>query len=126
LIDSCLPRSRMVVLISYGCMGRSARQDSTASANGLLTFRRGMAPPRVRLLDLEYQSQSTRCQEVSPRTAGGPEKRARWRPWRRSGPGVAGAPVGGAGAACSPSRSGAVCDAAPPDGAGPWAAEADV
>src|SRR5690349_16612981 len=83
----------MVVLISYGCMGRSARQDSTASANGLLTFRRGMASPRARLLDPEYQSPSTRCQEVSPRTAGGPKGgrggvrgvgRARGGPGRRS------------------------------------------
>src|SRR4051812_14606371 len=35
-----LPRLRSVVEISYGCMGRSARQPSTASASGLETRRR--------------------------------------------------------------------------------------
>src|SRR6478752_6312833 len=35
---SCFPRWRMVVAISYGCIGRSWRQASTASASGLVRF----------------------------------------------------------------------------------------
>src|SRR5664279_2076866 len=35
-----LPRSRSTVAISYGCMGRSTRTESTARASRLLTFRR--------------------------------------------------------------------------------------
>src|SRR4051794_2332834 len=38
-----LPRLRSVVEISYGCMGRSARQPSTASARGLETRRRDIS-----------------------------------------------------------------------------------
>src|SRR5262249_8858084 len=37
---SSLPRERMVVAISYGCMGRSLSVDRTASASGLETGRR--------------------------------------------------------------------------------------
>src|SRR5215813_1791502 len=37
---SSLPRERMVVTISYGCMGRSLSVDRTASASGLETGRR--------------------------------------------------------------------------------------
>src|ERR1700742_1275493 len=95
----------MVVLISYGCMGRSARQDSTASASGLLTFRRAIAPPRTRLLDLEYPNSTTPRQAHNstplgqPQNAGhgprsaGPAPVEPYRP-RRAATGHAVSPVG--------------------------------
>src|SRR3954447_1831917 len=43
-----LPRVRSVVEISYGCIGRSARQPRTARASGLETRRRVMSPPITR------------------------------------------------------------------------------
>src|SRR3954447_2557653 len=49
-----LPRVRSVVEISYGCMGFSVRQASTARASGFETRRRVMTPPPVRLLESEY------------------------------------------------------------------------
>src|SRR5690606_7050804 len=55
-IESSLPRSRSVVVISYGYIGRSYRHDSTASASGLVG-RRATSPP---VLDLDYLIQSTR------------------------------------------------------------------
>ena len=35
-----LPWARMVAAISYGCIGRSRSEDSTARASGLDTLRR--------------------------------------------------------------------------------------
>src|SRR6516225_3752164 len=49
-----LPRSRSVVEISYGCMGRSIRQLSTASASGFDTRRRA-----ITVLQIDYSKQST-------------------------------------------------------------------
>src|SRR5262245_45192459 len=48
---SCLARVRRVCAISYGCMGRSYKQASTASASGLLRERETM---KSRIYDFEY------------------------------------------------------------------------
>src|SRR5438067_433229 len=48
---SSWPRWRIVVAISYGCIGRSARQASTASASGFPTFRLDNVTERPASLD---------------------------------------------------------------------------
>src|SRR4051794_6599416 len=76
------PRVRRVVEISYGCIGRSARQPRTARASGLPTRRRVMpSPPRI--LELEYvvllgggQAISRCIREAGEALGGGPE----WEP----------------------------------------------
>src|SRR5690348_5064617 len=62
-----LPRWRSVVEISYGCIGRSAKQERTARASGLPTRRRAMLTPLIRLLETEYSSST---EPVSTRNAG--------------------------------------------------------
>src|SRR4051794_29994907 len=54
-----LPRSRSIVEISYGCIGRSVRQLSTASASGFDTRRRVVIGSPRRLLEVEYSHQGT-------------------------------------------------------------------
>src|SRR4051794_28121028 len=55
---SSLPLSRMVVVISYGYIGRSQRQASTANASGLDTARFVILTSGHRLLDSEYSKWS--------------------------------------------------------------------
>src|SRR6266516_2323510 len=59
-----LPRSRSVLEISYGCIGRSARQDSTASASGFARPLVAIPSTPFRLLVYEYQDRGTRCQAL--------------------------------------------------------------
>src|ERR671911_211807 len=53
-----LPRARRIVEISYGCIGRSFREPSTANASGFATLRFAMSG----LLDIEYSNPSIRCE----------------------------------------------------------------
>src|SRR4051812_15534105 len=62
-----LPRVRSVVEISYGCIGRSDRQPSTASARGFETRRLVTGPP---LFELEYPDASMRGQGTGRGSAG--------------------------------------------------------
>src|SRR5215207_8558666 len=74
-----LPRLRSVVEISYGCMGRSARQPNTARASGLETRRRVMTTP-LRVLGFEYLLPFIRCQVGGASCLDGAP--ARLRAWR--------------------------------------------
>src|SRR4051794_31078096 len=58
---SSLPRSRMVVVISYGYIGRSHRQASTANASGLDTARFVMLASGI-----DYSIQSIRNGVLCP------------------------------------------------------------
>src|SRR3954453_22555958 len=58
---SSLPRSRMVVVISYGYIGRSQRQASTANASGLDTARFVMLTSGI-----DYSTQSIRNGVLCP------------------------------------------------------------
>src|SRR5258708_7616020 len=65
----------MVVAVSYGCIGRSTRQASTARARGFDRVRTAMAPPpspvRWAISDLGYPVQGIRREAgLQPQAAG--------------------------------------------------------